>query len=108
MSEDSLPTEEWRIRIDDGDDQFTEENLVATETVLQGYKDRLSHLQEPSEKKIVQEVKEVVIRLNALNEEYDFFIETLEREELQEFIMEKAQQVGLETEKDITAEWREW
>ncbi|WP_249929407.1 hypothetical protein [Planococcus rifietoensis] len=108
LSEDSLPTEEWRIRIDDGDDQFTEENLVATETVLQGYKDRLSHLQEPSEKKIVQEVKEVVIRLNALNEEYDFFIETLEREELQEFIMEKAQQVGLETEKDITAEWREW
>lgn len=108
LSEDSLPTEEWRIRIDDGDDQFTEENLVATETVLQGYKDRLSHLQEPSEKKIVQEVKEVVIRLNALNEEYDFFIETLEREELQEFIMEKAQQVGSETEKDITAEWREW
>lgn len=108
LSEDSLPTEEWRIRMDDGDDQFTEENLVATETVLQGYKDRLSHLQEPSEKKIVQEVKEVVLRLNALNEEYDFFIETLEREELQDFIMEKAQQVGLETEKDITEEWREW
>lgn len=108
LSEDSLPTEEWRIRMDDGDDQFTEENLAATETVLQGYKDRLSHLQKPSEKKIVQEVKEVVLRLNALNEEYDFFIETLEREELHDFIMEKAQQVGLKTEEDIIEEWREW
>lgn len=108
LSEDSLPTEEWRIRMDDGDDQFTEENLAATETVLQGYKDRLSHLQESSEKKIVQEVKEVVLRLNALNKEYDFFIETLEREELHDFIMEKAQQVGLKTEEDITEEWREW
>lgn len=103
-----LPTQEWRIRLDDGDEQFTEENLTATETVLHDYTNGLSCLQEPSEKQIVEEVKKVVLHINALNEEYDFFIETLEREELQEFIMEKAQQVGLETEEDITEEWREW
>lgn len=103
-----LPTQEWRMRMDEGDDQFTEENIAATETVLRGYTDGLSRFQEPSEKQIVQEVKKVVLRLNALNEEYDFFIETLEREELQDFIIEKAQQVGLETEEDITEEWREW
>ncbi|WP_341963612.1 hypothetical protein [Planococcus maritimus] len=91
-----------------GYDQFNEENIAATETVLQVYTDRLYRLQEPSEKQIVKEVKEVVLRLNALNEEYDFFIETLEREELHDFIMEKAQQVGLEIEEDITEEWREW
>lgn len=106
--EQLVPTQEWRIRMADGDDQFTEENLTATETVLSSYTDGLSRLQKPNEKQIIQEVKKVVLRLNALNEEYDFFIETLEREELQEFIMEKAQQIGLETEEDITEEWREW
>lgn len=106
--EQFVPTQEWRIRLDDGDDQFTEENLTATETLLHDYTNGLSCLQEPSEQQIVEEVKKVVLRLNALNEEYDFFIETLEREELQEFIMEKAQQIGLETEEDITEEWREW
>lgn len=103
-----LPTQEWRMRMDEGDDEFTEENIAATETVLRGYTDGLSCFQEPSEKQIIQEVKKVVLRLNALNEEYDFFIETLEREELQDFIMEKAQQVGLEIDEDITEEWREW
>ncbi|MBU9675158.1 hypothetical protein KQ939_17600 [Planococcus sp. CP5-4] len=94
--------------MDDGDDQFTEENLTATETVLSSYMDGLSRLQNPNENLIVQEVKKVVLHLNILNKEYDFFIETLEREELQEFILGKAQQIGLETEEDITEEWREW
>lgn len=106
--EQSLPTQEWRIRMEDGDDQFTEENIAATETVLRDYMDGLSNLQEPSQNKIIKKVKETVLRLNALNEKYDFFIETLEREELHDFIMEKAQQAGLETDEDITEEWREW
>ncbi|WP_197030417.1 hypothetical protein [Bacillus sp. UNC437CL72CviS29] len=45
-------------------------------------------------------VEKVVVSLNELNEQYDFFIETLEREELSEFIVE--------VEEDITEEWREW
>lgn len=106
--EQSLPTQEWRIRMDDGDDQFTEENILATETVLQDYRVVLSNLNNPSEKEIIKKVKKTVLRLNALNEKYDFFIETLEREELYDFIMEEAQQAGLETEEDITEEWREW
>ncbi|PKH09753.1 hypothetical protein [Planomicrobium sp. MB-3u-38] len=91
-----------------GDDQFTEENLRATDNVLHDYMDGLSRLQAPTEKKIIKKVKETVLRLNELNEKYDFFIETLEREELYDFIMEKAQQAGLETNEDITEEWREW
>ncbi|WP_144550926.1 hypothetical protein [Bacillus mycoides] len=42
----------------------------------------------------------------SLNEKYDFFIETLEREELYGFIVEVAAIVGLE--EDITEEWRDW
>nr|WP_199172837.1 hypothetical protein [Planomicrobium sp. MB-3u-38] len=106
--EQPLPTQEWRIRMNAGDDQFTEENLRATDNVLHDYMDGLSRLQAPTEKKIIKKVKETVLRLNELNEKYDFFIETLEREELYDFIMEKAQQAGLETNEDITEEWREW
>ena len=43
-----------------------------------------------------------------LNDNYDSFIETLEREELCEFIIEAASIAGLESEDDITEEWREW
>ncbi|MDZ5605854.1 hypothetical protein U2I54_01675 [Bacillus pseudomycoides] len=53
----------------------------------------------------VECVEKVVV---SLNEQYDFFIETLEREELYEFIVEVAAIAGLEVEEDITEEWREW
>lgn len=56
----------------------------------------------------MQVVKEVVIKLNELNIEHDYFIETMEREDLYEFIDIAARIAGLESEEDITEEWREW
>lgn len=56
----------------------------------------------------MQVVKEVVIKLNELNIEQDHFIETMEREDLYEFIDTAARIAGLESEEDITEEWREW
>jgi hypothetical protein len=53
-------------------------------------------------------VKEVVININELNDEHDYFIETTEREDLYEFIDTAARLAGLESEEDITEEWREW
>lgn len=100
-----MPVQEWRNRMADGDDLFTAENIAATEKVLQSYTDNLSRLQEPTKEELIEKVKEVVLLLNAVNEAYDFFIETLEREELCDFIMEKA---GLDADEDITEEWREW
>ncbi len=108
QKEQPKPTQEWRMRMDDGDDQFTEENIMATETVLQDYRVVLSNLNNPSEKEIIKTVKKTVLRINALNEKYDFFIETMEREELCDFLLENAQQAGLETDEDVTEEWREW
>ena len=55
----------------------------------------------------MQIVEEVVIKINELNIEHDQFIETMEREDLYEFI-DTAQIAGLESEEDITEEWREW
>lgn len=90
------------------DDLFTEENLAAVADVLEDYQKKLLRLREPSEKQILKQVEKTVLRLNTLNDQHDHFIETMEREELQEFITEKAQEAGLETEEDVTEEWREW
>lgn len=103
------PTVEWKQRMDEGDDLFTDENINATNEVLNSYINSLKKLGDnTTEEDILEGVKEVVINLNELNEEYDYFIETMEREELCDFIIEAARIAGFESEEDITEEWREW
>ncbi|MEK7017945.1 hypothetical protein [Bacillus sp. FSL R9-9410] len=102
------PTTPWVEHDEDGE-FFTEENISATNKVLDTYINHLEQLGEnPTEAEIMQVVKEVVIKINDLNAEYDCFIETMEREDLYEFIDTAARIAGLESEEDITEEWREW
>ncbi|MEH6965706.1 hypothetical protein V7195_20160 [Priestia megaterium] len=102
------PTLAWQQRIED-DEIFTVENIKATDEILDTYMNRLKDsVDKMSEQDILEYVKEVVIGLNELNEQFDYFIEILEREELCEFIIKAANAAGLETEEDITEEWREW
>ncbi|MDM5192332.1 hypothetical protein QUG02_04980 [Bacillus hominis] len=102
------PTTLW-IENDEDGEFFTEEKISATNKVLDSYINNLERLGEnPTEAKIMQIVKEVVIKINELNIEHDQFIETMEREDLYEFIDTAAQIAGLESEEDITEEWREW
>lgn len=107
-SNGKLPTALWRERMEEGDDLFTEEALVASEKALKQFVADLKSLDTPTEQRILEKVEEVVLEFNRLNEEYDYFIETMEREELYEFIDEKARAAGLEPDGDITEEWREW
>ncbi|MBM7650199.1 uncharacterized protein YsxB (DUF464 family) [Bacillus ectoiniformans] len=102
------PTLEWKERMDEEDDIFTEENIRAADQVLNHYMTRLKALTNPSQEEVMECVEEVVISLNELNEKYDYFIETEEREELCEFIDEAAQLAGVHSDEDITEEWREW
>lgn len=102
------PTLEWKERMDEEDDIFTEENIRAADQVINHYTTRLQALSNPSQEEVMECVEEVVISLNELNEKYDYFIETLEREELCEFIDEAARIAGVDSEEDITEEWREW
>ncbi|MBE2978883.1 hypothetical protein [Priestia megaterium] len=101
-------TAAWQQRMEN-DEIFTAENIKATDEILDTYMNRLEgSLDKMSEQDILEYVQEVVIGLNELNEQFDYFIETLEREELCEFIIKAANAAGLETEEDITEEWREW
>ncbi|GAB6459882.1 hypothetical protein bcgnr5390_50370 [Bacillus luti] len=102
------PTTLW-IESDEDGEFFTEEKINATNKVLDSYINHLEQLGEnPTEAAIMQIVEEVVIKINELNIEHDQFIETMEREDLYEFIDTAAQIAGLESEEDITEEWREW
>ena len=103
------PTVEWKQRMDEDDDIFTDENIKATNEVLDTYINNLKeHGNKLTEEEIVECVRKVVLSLNELNDRYDYFIETTEREELCEFITEAASIAGLDFEEDITEEWREW
>lgn len=106
------PTKLWNQRmIEYGDDLFTEERLALCDRVLDKYLNQLILFQESENQvKIMKCVEEVIINFNELNDENDYFIETMEREELAEFIEKAARLAGLEIEDgyDITEEWREW
>ncbi|PDZ69175.1 hypothetical protein CON30_06275 [Bacillus cereus] len=104
----SKPTTSW-VEYDEDGKFFTEENISATNKVLDTYINHLEQLGEnPTEVEVMQVVKEVVIKINELNIEHNHFIETMEREDLYEFIDTAAQIAGLESEEDITEEWRKW
>ncbi|MCD1260239.1 hypothetical protein B5M42_015615 [Paenibacillus athensensis] len=108
------PTKLWKDRMIEFDDElFTEERLELSDKLLGSYVNKLEAIQKDEDKrdvKIMSAVKDVVIAFNELNDEHDYFIDTMEREELAEFIDKAAKAAGLEIEDgfDITEEWREW
>ncbi|KNF08186.1 hypothetical protein CLPU_9c00820 [Gottschalkia purinilytica] len=91
------------------DEIFTGENLIKVKKVLDTYSNNLKKLGDnPSQKDIMKCVEKVVKDFNKLDEEEDYFIETMEREELCDSIHKLAKLTGLEIDEDITEEWREW
>ncbi|WP_340016202.1 hypothetical protein [Paenibacillus sp. FSL K6-1318] len=106
------PTKLWNERmIEGGDELFTEERLLMSDQALDTYLHQLTALQETKHPEhIMKAVEEVVVRFNEMNEANDYFIETMEREELADFIDKAARLAGLniQEDEDITEEWREW
>lgn len=100
----------WKLRMADGDDCFTDENIEATNTILNDFIDQMSiATQEKKASKVLSTVKKAVVALNKLNDKYNH-IETMEREELCDFIFSVVKSTGyvLEENEDITYEWRQW
>ncbi|WP_091015149.1 hypothetical protein [Paenibacillus amylolyticus] len=106
------PTKLWNERmVKHGDKLFTEERLLMSDQVLDTYLHQLTALQETKDsERMMKAVEEVVVRFNEMNEANGYFIETMEREELANFIDKAARLAGLDIEEDedITEEWREW
>jgi len=95
----------------EGDNIFNDENITETSKELDVFIDNLKDaVLKRNSKNIYNATKKSVKLLNKLNERFDDFIETTEREELCEFIDKCIRITGFEIEKDfdITQEWREW
>lgn len=108
---DKLPTADWILRKEDGDELFTDEGITSVETLLKDYLLTLADL--ATKKKaanIYKSIKKVTTALNKINDRNNGFIETMEREELCEFLNTVVRETGLDIDKDIdlTEEWREW
>ena len=89
---------------------YTQKHVDACSKIIDDYFVALSAITEPKgEKEITAAVKSAVVKLNKLNDKSDGnLLETDQREELCELILSAAKQAGLESNEDITEEWREW
>ena len=106
-----LPTIEWRKRKEQGDETFTDKAINQAETILTGYLQILSMLtQQQKAAGIYNSVRKIVMAFNRFNEKNNGVIETIEREEICDFINSVVRTTGLPIEEgiDLTAEWREW
>jgi hypothetical protein len=101
------PTLLWEDRMNEGDDVYTIEIIFSVDTALRRFVTALTHAA-GTETGILTAVRDVVLRLNEIDEEHDHFIETIEREELYDFIQTGVALAGYETDEDVTEEWREW
>jgi len=108
LSETPIP--EWRQRMAQGDDMFSEESITAVETALTEYVQTLCEaIQKKNATTVYNSMGKLVKKLNKINDKYGL-IETMEREELCEWLNTLIRKTGLELADnvDITDEYREW
>jgi len=106
-----LPTYLWKHRKDDGDYFFKDHGIAEVESLLKNYLHRLADLTtQKKAENIYNSIKKIVVSLNKINDKNGGFIETVEREELSDFINNVLRETGLDIDKniDLTEEWREW
>jgi hypothetical protein len=86
---------------------------------LRPFEARLAALENPSDKDVFDVIKDVVLTLNEVNDEYDgAAYETDEREQLCAYIEQSLVEAGIDvdalaarhglTRHEITDEWRDW
>lgn len=108
---DKLPTAEWRKRKADGDNIFTYKGINEVEQLLTKYLQTLTEFTEQKKaSSIYYSIKKIVTALNKINDQNASFIDTMEREELCDFINNVVRKTGLVIEDsiDLTEDWREW
>jgi len=104
------PITQWRKRMAEGDDMFSEESITAVETALIEYVQTLCKtVQKKNATTVYNSMGKLVKTLNKINDKYGL-IETMEREELCDWLNTLIRKTGLELADnvDITDEYREW
>ena len=102
------PTIRWTERMNDGDDVFTEKKIAATDDLLDEFMVDLEKLEGVADdSQILAVVKKLIKALNKQNRRAKH-IETLEREELVDYVLTAAKIVGFSRDDDVTEEWRKW
>jgi hypothetical protein len=87
---------------------YSDEVIIQCENVLEDFIRSLEALGDQAKSQdILQCVRAVVVKFNKLDAVYSF-IETVEREDLCDFIYNAARMTGLDTDEDITEKWRDW
>jgi hypothetical protein len=108
---DSSPVIKWNIRMKEGDNVFTKNNLQSSSNILNNFIDELI-IAAKSKKatSVYSKAKRVIEDFNKLNHNSNGFIETIERDELVDFIEKAIKLTGFLIEEgvDITEDWREW
>ena len=92
------------------DAPYTQAGIDRCTLILDRFLTALDGVGEPADPDAILEiVKRAVLALNELNDECDgSLIETDQREQLCDIIILGANKAGLDTDEDITEEWREW
>jgi hypothetical protein len=99
------PTLDWKEQLNDGSEFFTEEAIIESDILIDNFLIALGTA--TNENTIWKAIEAVVKAFDKLNIEHDYFIETMEREDLAEYIQKAAEAAGLFYDGDVTEEWRE-
>ncbi|MFI5139947.1 MAG: hypothetical protein ACHQIM_19155 [Sphingobacteriales bacterium] len=101
------PTIDWKKQLEDGSDFFTKQAIADSDKLLDDYLSALK--KSKTEIEIWEAIENIVKGFDELNIKHGYFIETMEREDIAEFIQNSAEAAGLKYEGDVTEEWRtEW
>lgn len=101
------PVRLWEKRMTDCDNLFTSSNISLTKETLEQFIDQLSDAtKQQNATKIYSAIKKTVLVFNKNSR----FIETLEREELVDFIHASVRLTGflIDDNIDLTEQWRKW
>ncbi len=105
------PITAWTKRMKKGDNNLTIKNIEDSKYLLTAFLDNLLIATEQKKASLIYSaIRKVTQGFNKLNDKYPSFIETLEREELVDYIHDAIRMTGfkIESEIDLTVEWREW
>jgi hypothetical protein len=93
----------------DFDAGYTQENIDQCDSILLDFLANVQAHSGAQASVIMNDVKTLVLALNALNEKCDYtIIETDQREDICALIGDAANKAGVTLESDATDEWREW